>query len=469
MKWGRVLLVCFTVTVDCLIIFDAFAVAYLLRFQLQLAPGYYPPEPPLEYLRAMVVVAYFWLLLFKVYGLYDFSRHRSNLDTVNLIVRVVSFGTLIILSLSFFYREFSFSRLVSVYAWGISIVFFALFRIALNRLRSDLFREGRDIRRALLVGSRHLATFLVNRMSGHPELGYRVIGALDDGRPSPQLGCELLGGLKDLEKVVRERQIDRVFIAHSALGHHQLLRVIETCERLGVRLGMVPPTYDLLVNYRDFEEVDGMPLVSVNEQEARRMYDAAKRVLDVAVSLVGIVLLAPFWMVVSLLIRLEDGGPTVFSQTRVGKDGRLFPMLKFRTMLVNAEALLPSLVDIDALEQPVFKLEDDPRVTRVGRLLRRSSLDELPQLINVLRGEMSLVGPRPEEEKVVTRYGVWERRRLKAKPGITGLQQVECRGSVDLKQRVRWDIVYLRKQTLFLDLWICLKTVYVVLVGRGAR
>jgi lipopolysaccharide/colanic/teichoic acid biosynthesis glycosyltransferase len=191
--------------------------------------------------------------------------------------------------------------------------------------------------------------------------------------------------------------------------------------------------------------------------------------MDVSLSILGLTLLAPFWSVIALLIWLEDGGPVFFLQTRVGQDGRLFKIVKFRTMVVNAEALLPGLVNIEGLKEPVFKLEEDPRVTRLGRFLRRSSLDEVPQLINVLRGEMSLVGPRPEELQVVQQYGIWEQRRLKTKPGLTGLQQVQCRGSVSLKERVRWDILYLRKQSLLLDFWICLKTVYVVLLGKGAR
>jgi exopolysaccharide biosynthesis polyprenyl glycosylphosphotransferase len=455
--------------VDCLIIFDAFSLAYLLRFEWQIAWSYSPPAPPQEYAKAMVVVAYFWLLLFKIHGLYDFSRTRSSIDTVHLILKAISFGTLIILSLSYFYREFSFSRLVCVYAWAIAFLLFAAFRLSLDRVRAELYREGGHVRRVLVIGGRSLAAFLAEKLRSAPELGYRLVGVLEDERPVAALEGKVLGPIGELERLIREEAIDRVFIANPVLGHLHLLRVIDVCERLDVRLSMVPPTYDLLVNYRDFEEIDGVPLVTINEQEVRRFYLLIKRGLDLALAAAGVVLLAPVWALAALLIRLEDGGPALFTQRRVGKDGRPFQMLKFRTMMVNAEALLPQLVDLDALSEPVFKLEADPRVTRVGRLLRRMSLDELPQLLNVLRGEMSLVGPRPEEESIVRRYGIWERRRLKVTPGITGLQQVECRGSPSLKERVRWDVIYLRKQSLLLDLWILLKTPWVVGTGRGAR
>lgn len=466
----RRLLVPFLVMlVDCLVVFDAFSLAYLLRFVLQVGPGYYPPAPPVEYFKAMVVVAYFWLLLFKLYGLYDFARARSNIDTVYLVVRAISFGTLIILSLSFFYREITFSRLVCIYAWCIALVLFAAFRLALGRLRSELQRRGKNTRRVLLIGSRSLAVFLATKIEECPELGYRVVGTLDDERPKSRLPCEYLGSIGDLERVVQEQSVDLVFLAHPVIGHLRLLKVIEACEGLGLPLSMVPPTYDLMINFSDFEEVDGLPLVAINEQQACRWYEIRKRVLDLVLASVATVLLAPLWVVVALCIRLEDGGPAIFSQRRVGKDGRVFKMLKFRTMVVNAEAMLPQLVNLADLSEPVFKLENDPRVTRVGRFLRRTSLDELPQLVNVLRGEMSIVGPRPEEQQVVERYGIAERRRLKAKPGITGLQQVECRGVANLRARLRYDILYLRKRTILLDLWIILKTCFVVASGRGAK
>ncbi len=455
--------------VDCLIIFDSFSLAYLLRFRWQIAFSYAEPAPPGAYLKAMAVVAYFWILLFRVYGLYDFSRRRSNIDTVQALVKAITYGTLIILSITYFYREVSFSRLACVYAWCISLGLFVCFRISLNLLRDHYHRRGASTRRVLLIGGRSLAAFLVEKIRARPELGYRVVGALDDDVSPLPLGCDLLGSVEDLETVLRGQDVHRVFIADPVLDHTRLLEVIDICERLDVKLAMVPPTYDLTINHRDFEEVDGVPLVSVNEKEVRRVREIAKRVFDVVGGSFLLVLLSPFCLLATLLIKMEDGGDVIFTQRRVGKDGRVFPMLKFRTMVANAEGMLPGLVDLDRLGEPVFKLDEDPRVTRVGRFLRRTSLDEVPQLLNVLGGHMSLVGPRPEEEMVVARYDVWQRRRLKAKPGITGLQQVECRGSTDLRERVRWDTVYLRKQTFCLDLWIVLKTAWVVLGGKGAR
>ncbi len=467
----RSLVIAAMMAVDALIIFDAFAVAYLLRFRFYfLAYSYFQPAPVDEYLRAIVVVAYFWILLFFVFGLYDFDRHRSAVDTVSLVVKAVTFGTLIILSLTYFYREFSFSRLVCVYAWVISIVLFSAFRIAVGLFRADWYRSGKSRKRIALVGSRSLARFLVEKTASQPELGYSVVGVVDsEPPPSPMPECAYFGKIGDLDRIIVENELDGVFIAHPTLGHYDLLEVIHVCEQRGVSIRMVPATYDLLVNYSDLEEVDGLPLVKVNEQSYHGVQDVVKRCLDVTVSLTLLVVTLPFWILVAVAIRAQDGGPVFFRQTRVGKDGRTFRMWKFRTMVMNAETLLAGLVDVTALDEPVYKLSDDPRVTPVGRLLRRASLDELPQLINVLLGEMSLVGPRPEEESLVARYNVWQRRRLKALPGITGLQQVKCRGSVSLSERVRWDMLYVRKRSTLLDLWILASTVWVVLRGRGAR
>ena len=454
--------------VDAAIIFASFSLAYVLRFRWQLALSPCDPAPIAEYVKASTVVSYCWLLIFRAYGLYDFSKSRSGFETFQAIARALTVGLLILLSLTWFYRQFSFSRLVCVYAWLIALLLFTSFRIALDRVKEDLHQRGRAVRRVLLVGARDLSRFLVEKMQSRPELGYRVIGVVDDRPPEDEFPCPRLGELSGLGEVLDQHRVDRVFIVHTQLARTELLATIETCERAGVPLSMVPPTFDLLIRPGDLEEIDGVPLVSVNERESRRGYELAKRLFDLCASSVALLLLAPVCLGIALWIRCRDGGPVIYTQRRVGKDGRIFRVFKFRTMVVDAEERLGELVDLETLEQPVFKISQDPRVTRTGSWLRRTSLDELPQLLNVFLGHMSLVGPRPEEEKVVARYGVEERRRLKLVPGITGLQQVECRGTPDLRERIRHDVLYLRKRTFLLDLWILLRTVRVVLSGRGA-
>ena len=457
--------------VDALIIFDAFSIAYLLRFKFHLfAYTFLQPASVDEYLKAMVVVAYFWILLFYLFGLYDYTRHRAGIDTVHSVFKAVSFGTLIILSLTYFYREFSFSRLVCVYAWAISIILFVIFRLSINFFQSELYQRGKNIRTVAVVGSRTLARYLIEKVKMQPELGYRIVGVLDTVTPEESIPeCEYLGNVQDLKQIISNHKIQGIFIAHPTLGHYNLLEVIHVCESKGITIRMIPPTYDLLINYRDLEEIDGVPLVKVNEQEYRQFDDLVKRGMDLTLSTVILLLSLPLWAIIAIWIKLEDGGSIFFGQIRTGKNGQPFQMWKFRTMIPDAEMLLKGLVDVTTLDEPVFKLEDDPRITRTGYFLRKTSLDELPQLINVILGHMSLVGPRPEDEKLVRLYNVWERRRLKALPGISGLQQVKCRGSDSLSERVKWDILYVRKRSLILDMWIILRTVWVVISGKGAR
>jgi len=199
-----------------------------------------------------------------------------------------------------------------------------------------------------------------------------------------------------------------------------------------------------------------------------RRQATVKRAMDLVGAAIGLVVFAPLMMATAVLIKLDSPGPVLFSQKRVGEKGKVFKIYKFRTMVANAEELLNGLLDLDALEEPVFKIKNDPRVTPLGRTLRRWSVDELPQLVNVLKGEMSLVGPRPEEEQLVKRYSAWHRRRLGARPGITGPVQINGRGDLPLKERVRLEVEYIDHYSLWKDLEILIKTIPVVIAGKGS-
>ncbi len=210
-----------------------------------------------------------------------------------------------------------------------------------------------------------------------------------------------------------------------------------------------------------------VPLIRLEDASVHCGYSATKRMMDMTLSLWGIVVGLPIWLAIAAAIKWTSKGPVFFKQTRIGLHGKPFKMYKFRSMVCDAEDRLKELVDVESLREPVFKIKKDPRVTAIGRLLRRTSLDEIPQLLNVLIGNMSLVGPRPEEERVVALYNTNQRRRLKTKPGLTGLQQVECRGIQSLQRRITYDLLYMKHQNILVDIYILLKTVVVVLRGSG--
>jgi exopolysaccharide biosynthesis polyprenyl glycosylphosphotransferase len=253
------------------------------------------------------------------------------------------------------------------------------------------------------------------------------------------------------------------------LEKDELLRTIAACEAHDVEPRLVPAVYDLCITTQDLLDLDGVPFIAVRERRFEAASRVLKRCFDAVLAAVLLVLTAPILLVCVVAVRRGSRGGAFFGQRRVGENGRGFTMWKLRTMVEDAEARLASLVDLDALREPVFKLERDPRVTRVGAFLRRTSLDELPQLWNVLRGDMSLVGPRPEEARIAARYDAHQRRRLKVKPGITGLQQVEARGTASLEERIRLDVIYIRRRTFIFDLWVLARTVFAVLTRRGAR
>jgi len=490
---------------DLLCICGSMRLAYLLRFRFELGALETVPEAPYaEYLKPLAVFLVLVPVLFRVFDLYRLDELHSTVEQATAAAKAVTLATLVVLAFAFYYRDFSYSRLTFAYNWAILVACATAARYLVRRHLLRRYERGLDRRRALIVGEP--GAFLVERLRDEPAFGLELLGVLrpareegppdeaadgteaPPGKPEPAgaaaavsvlrratavpaarcAAIEVLGTLDDLEATLERHGVEEVLIVEAALAHDDLLRAIDACERRGVDIRLVPPIYDLLVAPSDFTYIQGVPLIAVNEQRYRRASFALKRVFDVVVSLGVLVLLAPLLGLVALLVRLGSRGPVLFVQVRAGENGRPFRMYKFRTMVEDAERRLAEVVDVDKLAEPVFKVARDPRVTPAGRWLRRLSIDELPQLVNVLKGDMSLVGPRPEELALVGRYDVWQRRRLKVKPGITGLQQVERRAAPSLAERVRYDIAYIRRRSFLLDLVILLRTFGAVLRGRGA-
>jgi lipopolysaccharide/colanic/teichoic acid biosynthesis glycosyltransferase len=281
------------------------------------------------------------------------------------------------------------------------------------------------------------------------------------------------GLLAEIKTLHTASPFDRLAIAESewtalrsGSGRQACVELINFCESHDVAVYILPAFTGIAVRQREIASFDGMPLIRVRDAARHPLYGLFKDATDRLLALAVLVLGAPLWLLIAALIKLTSPGPVLFSQMRAGMRGVPFRIFKFRTMTVDAEERLRSLIDVDALATPGFKIRNDPRVTRFGRFLRRTALDEIPQLVNVLRGEMSLVGPRPEMIELVERYTPEQRRRLKAKPGITGYQQVVARG-IPLSEGVHLDLFYLKRQGPLLDAYILLRTVFVVLTGKG--
>jgi exopolysaccharide biosynthesis polyprenyl glycosylphosphotransferase len=476
-KWRKNLTTFCIGFIDLIMINLAVIAAYYLRFHFELGVGSgfvrpVPVAPLSEYFKTLIFIDYILLILFILFKLYKRERSRWLIDEVYGILKSLSFGYIIITAVTFFVRSdsFQFSRTVLLYSFLISIATLSIWRFAVIHLERWNHGRGGNISRVLIIGTGEMARIVVRKMREHPNLGYRIIGFTSTaGEQLVDLeGHPFLGILGDFQTIAIDNQIEEVFISETELSHFKLLEIVSQCEEFGISVKMVPTVYDLLIDFADMNDLDGLPLVAVREQPMYELSLFAKRMFDIAFSSALLLVTLPLSLLITLVTLIDSGKPVVFTQIRAGVGGKPFKMYKFRTMFRDAENRLDQLVKIDELEEPVFKIKNDPRITRFGKFLRRASFDEILQFWNVLKGDMSVVGPRPEETQLVDKYNIWQRRRLKIKPGITGMQQVMCRGTTSLADRVKYDIYYLRKHSLLLDVWIICRTIPVVISGRGA-
>ena len=277
-----------------------------------------------------------------------------------------------------------------------------------------------------------------------------------------------MGNTADIPRLVKRQRIDEVIITLPWMYHRKIVSIIAQCEREQVRVRIVPDMFQMTLSHLDVEDLGGIPMIGVREISISSSARLFKRTMDVVVALVGLILLFPLFLLIGLMIRIDSPGSVLFRQIRVGKDEQLFACYKFRSMREGAEQEKDKLLDQNEADGPIFKIRNDPRITSVGRFLRRTSLDELPQLINVLMGHMSLVGPRPAPPSEVQRYQPWHKRRLEVAPGITGLWQVSGRSELTFDEMVLLDLYYIENWSPALDLQILLRTVPKVLLGEGA-
>ncbi len=446
----------------------AFISAYWLRFYSPLtdvAPvtkGY----PPLEaYVLGSLFTIPAWLFLFGARGLYRPRRAAYFSDEFFAILRVVFAGLLIIMAAAFFYRTFSYSRLVVALIGFTAIVWISAGRYAVLKFEQWWYRRGRDLQTVIVVGSNMTARRIADRIAGNPSLGYRVLGSFsDDGRTALNPQCPHLGSLQDVPRFIVQEKPDLVLLTLTHREHPRLVELVRECEGLNTDLMMVPDMLELMTSRVRIRELEGIPFIPIKHVPLSSWNAVLKRGFDIVVAVLLIILLSPLFAVTALLIRLTSPGPVFYIQERVGLDGVSFPLIKFRSMRTDAERQTG----------PVWAQKQDPRATPIGRFLRRFSIDELPQLVNVLRGDMSLVGPRPERPHFVQQFRrevpkYMDRHRVRS--GMTGWAQVNgLRGSeASIEERTKLDIYYIENWSLIFDLKIIFKTVRAVFFGKDAH
>jgi exopolysaccharide biosynthesis polyprenyl glycosylphosphotransferase len=412
-----------------------------------------------------LIVLVVWPVIFATLGVYDVRRDSRPVGAARtLVVAVATAGFVFAGILYFTFRDLS--RLLVVYFLALDVALLAVLRLALGLALRQLRDRGQPLSRVLIVGTGEAAAaaaeYLTTRLAG-----VNVVGCADSRAEVGPRGLPVLGTLGDVPRLVVEHNVDEVIIALPDKAYPQVEALAYALEPLPIRIRLVPDFLKLVMVQSSVESLGGLPLIGLREPRIDGPAWAAKRLFDLAVTLAALALAWPVMLAIAAWIKLDSPGPAIFAQARVGENGRIFRMLKFRTMFVGSEKVKPP-ADRDEMGRPVYKLRSDPRVTPAGRWLRRLSLDELPQLINVVKGEMSLVGPRPELEFIVAAYEPWQRGRLAVPPGITGWWQVNGRSDLPMHLHTEYDLYYIRNYSLWLDMKILWKTAGAVIKGQGA-
>lgn len=408
-----------------------------------------------------------WIIVVKLHGLYDHDHRRirhSTLDEVPSLVSATVLGTLVLDGLMAVSPVGPLSPMSAI-AVGVGTL---VGSFVLRGVLRWVWHRATPMALGLVVGPPATVDTVARRVVTHPETRLHLVGYLStaDGEDSAEL--PRLGTVADISEVAEISGIERVVVTEQQMSETAAEALIEECKKAGLALTFLPQHYGLLGPGIELNRLAELPVLDFRFSDPPRSTQAMKRAMDIFVSGVMLVLLSPLLLVAAIAILVDSGRPVFFRQKRAGKDGEPFTMLKFRTMVADAEDRLGELIDLSKLDEPAFKIPDDPRVTRVGKVLRRTSIDELPQFINVLRGEMSLVGPRPEEEAVVALYDERQRGRLAIKPGLTGPMQVYGRSDLTFEERLAMERDYLDNLSLLTDLQILMRTPRAIVRGEGA-
>jgi exopolysaccharide biosynthesis polyprenyl glycosylphosphotransferase len=421
----------------------------LLFFLLSFFSAYYlrnwlgtPIQPVEVYIKALPVSFLILVIVFYFFGLYEQKIRIEGTSEVYTVTKAVLMTAVLLMAGSFLYK-YDYSR-----GFVIIFIFSGLFFLNFGRLfirsfRKWLITKGIGLTRVAIVGAGRPGKRLAEQIEKYRDFGYRI--------------NKILNSHNNLSEIIERENIDLVFVSDPNIAHNKILEMMTKCENMNVRFKLVSGLYEILAGNIDIHELEGIPGISMKSKKSNILFRATKRLMDIVLSALGLIIFAPLWILIVAGIKLDSPGKALIKQKRVGKDGGIFEMYKFRTMKN----------DTGLYEKAPFS-PDDPRITKFGKFLRKTSLDELPQLINVLKGEMSLVGPRPEMPFIVENYSNWQRKRLEVKPGLTGLWQILGRKDLPLHENIEYDFYYIKNQSLILDMVILVKTVWTVIRGKGA-
>ena len=472
-------------SVDLACVYLAFLLAYWTRYGLQIGPHIKDQLPFDAYRPLILPLMALMLVTLWMKGAYRLRMGDEIQDDISSTFSAVTITLAMIVVLESMLQRYQYSRGVIVYLWVTLIALLVIGRWTFRSVIGSLHRRGVGVRRLLVVGATDAGKMIMQGVAARRDLGYELVGfvhtrlesAAHNGgvdRPDPISSLtdfgrfRSLGFATDVPVILQREKVDEVIIALPAAAHEEIWPILQECESKGVGFKIVPDTFELSLGRVQVDDIAGIPLLDVRDQPLRKFKIFIKQLADIAFGFVLAVLFSPVMLITAIAIRLDSPGPLLYRAQRVGLNGRVFTCYKFRSMRENAEELVSDLRPLNDAQGPIFKIKEDPRCTRVGRVIRRHSIDELPQLWNVLRREMSLVGPRPAFPSEVSKYETWQRRRLLSRPGITGMWQVSGRSDLSFDEMVMLDIYYIENWSLILDVKILLRTVAAMVTGRGA-
>lgn len=442
---------------ELLVVSFTWVFSYYLRFHLKV---FIPPPNPVPfstYLWYLIPLLIFWAISSKIFKLYRPRRIGPGIHEITDIIKAVTTTLIIIVCFIYATRRFEFSRLAYLYFWIGSISAISIERMVMRRILRNFRKRGYNLRFSLIIGSGNLVKKLLHSISIHPELGVVVNGILTFKREEINgsiSGVPIIGFIDDLDDIIDRTRWDIVFVALPLEAHHHMEKVLKTLMGRMLDIKIIPDVYEYIALRGGLDEIDDIPLVGLQTSPLFGWNRVVKRAFDLIVATLALAIFSPIFMFIAFLIKMTSRGTIFYVQKRLGMDGRVFNMYKFRTMKMDAERE----------SGPVWTKEKDPRRTKIGSFLRRFNLDELPQLINVVKGEMSIVGPRPERPLLVEKFGnqvhqYMLRHRIKA--GMTGWAQINgFRGNTSLEKRIEHDIFYIRNWSIWFDFKIILMTLW---------
>lgn len=436
-----------------------------LLVSLNLGKG---PQPFDQYVKLSIVTTIILLLTFERMGLYRRTMSIMNIEEIKGIFKAVLYTAVILFTASFYFKDITYSRLIVTYSLIFLTISLNIERYIAYKLFQYMHVKGVGVRRVLVYGAGEAGRMLVERFVRSPRLGTLPLGFIDD---NPELWGQMvhsrsdevryslpvLGGFDHIKDAVKQLGADELFISMPSVSQKRMAEIIRQCEQIKVKFDFMPNLYDYKMQHISVRSLDGIPLLTIKETHLTWWKLLTKRIMDVVMALSSLLVVGPVMIVIAILVKKSSPGPVLFRQERVGMNSRKFTMYKFRSMYVDTPkyALTP-------------ENSHDPRITPVGRFLRKTSLDELPQFLNVLSGDMSIVGPRPEMAFIVDQYDEMQRERLKVKPGITGLWQISADRAKQIHDNIEYDLYYVENMSPLLDVVIILRTIIEVFRGKGA-